>query len=77
MEWVDKPWEFIGEAASKNLILENLIKEKEAKKVDEKERHGLEKKLVSRMYKERLNYRDRMLLSAVGMFALLFEVAKK
>lgn len=60
---MDKPWEerartAIGEPASKNLILENLIK-KESKKVDEKERHGLEKKLISRMYKERLNYRDR------------------
>ncbi|EMS52058.1 hypothetical protein TRIUR3_09989 [Triticum urartu] len=35
-------------SASKNLILENLIKEKEAKKVDEKERHGLEKKLSNK-----------------------------
>lgn len=69
---MDKPWEerartAIGEPASKNLILENLIK-KESKKVDEKERHGLEKKLISRMYKERLNYRDMMLLSVVRSF---------
>ena len=69
---MDKPWEerartAIGEPASKNLILENLIK-KETKKVDEKERHGLEKKLISRMYKERLNYRDMMLLSVVRSF---------
>ena len=70
---MDKPWEerartAIGEPASKNLILENLIKEKDSKKVDEKERHGLENKLISRMYKQRLNYGDRMLLSVVRSF---------
>lgn len=86
VEWVDKPWEgrartVIGELASKNLILENLINEKEAEKVAEKERHKMEKKLISRMNKERLNCRDRMLMFAIfiiiGMFAVLFEVAKK
>ncbi|KAI5016682.1 hypothetical protein ZWY2020_006533 [Hordeum vulgare] len=71
----------LGELARKNQLLQKEIEEKEAEKKAQKEKHKMEKRMIAKIHKEVLVFRDRMLVFAIsiyfGLCAILFALAVK